>query len=256
MTLKTTSLPRRAGRVGLAAIMLAATMAGAGLSSALAQQSPEPSEPSAEPSLQWAPLETLPPIAAPGIVSPVDLASGYTLGDPDAPVDLQVWEDFQCPFCQRFTQQVEPYIVETYVKPGLVKLTFRDLAFLGDESHWAAVAASLAADQDKFWPFHDYLFANLQGENVGSFHLDRLLAMGEAAGLDMDTFRAGLVLEAARARFSELQASSQADAVALGVSHTPALVLDGTLLEFDILRRGHRLDRRRCRGCAGLGGPE
>ena len=77
------------------------------------------------------------------------------------------------------------------METGDVRLVFRNLAFLGDESHWAAVAASLAADQNMFWPFHDYLFANFQGNESGGFHIDRLLEMGEAVGLDMDAVPRG-----------------------------------------------------------------
>ena len=58
-----------------------------------------------EPELTWAPLVTLPPIVAPSVVSPAELADGYTLGDPEAPVAIEVWEDFQCPFCQRFASR-------------------------------------------------------------------------------------------------------------------------------------------------------
>ena len=110
-------------------------------------------------------------------------------GNPDAPVLIEEYSDYQCPFCQRFTYEVKPSIVSQYVEPGHVRLVFRNLAFLGDESHWAAVAASLAADQNMFWPFHDYLFANFGGNQSGSFHIDRLLGMGEAVGLAMDAFR-------------------------------------------------------------------
>ncbi len=67
---------------------------------------------------------------------------------------------------------------------------------------------------------------------MGSYDLDRLLAMGEAAGLDMDAFRAGLVLDQARERFSRIEADARQDAGALGISSTPSLVLDGKLLEF------------------------
>lgn len=183
-----------------------------------------------EPELTWAPLVTLPPIAAPPILSPYELADGYTIGSPDAPVALEVWEDFQCPFCQRFTFQVKPALVEQYIRTGQARLTFRNLAFLGDESHWAAVAASLAADQDRFWPFHDHLFGNLLGENVGSYSLERLLAMGEASGLDMQRFREGLVLENARQRFAEIDAASRAEAGALGIGSTPTVTVNGVPL--------------------------
>lgn len=216
---------RRAGLTSATSLLLACLLAVSGAAATGAQDAPEPE-------LTWAPLVTLPPVVAPSVVSPAELSDGYTLGDPDAPVAIEVWEDFQCPFCQRFALQVKPLIVSEYVETGKASLTFRNLAFLGDESHWAAVAADLAAEQDGFWPFHDYLFANLLGENVGSYDLDRLLAMGEAAGLDMDAFRAGLVLDQARERFSRIEADARQDAGALGISSTPSLVLDGKLLEF------------------------
>lgn len=226
MTLSVPTRRRRAGLLALATLALASMLAAGSTGSAMAQDAPEPE-------LTWAPLVTLPPIASPTVVSPVDLADGYTLGDPDAPVAIEVWEDFQCPFCRLFSEQVKPYLIETYVEPGMASLTFRHLAFLGEESHWAAVAADLAAEQGLFWPFHDYLFANQLGENAGGFELDRLLAMAEAAGLDMAAFRAGLVLDAARERFARINAQSREDAGALGINGTPSLVLDGELLRFD-----------------------
>jgi len=217
---------RRVSLSALASVLLTGVlMAGSG-PAAMAQDDPEPE-------LTWAPLVTMQPIAPPPVATPTDLADGYRLGAADAPVALEVWEDFQCPFCQRFTFQIEPQIVEQYVRPGKASLTFRDLAFLGDESQWAAVAASLAADQGKFWPFHDYLFGNLMGENVGSYSLDRLLAIGEAVGLDMDQFRAGLTLDKARERYAQIEAEARQDAGALGIDSTPSLVLDGKLLQFE-----------------------
>jgi protein-disulfide isomerase len=183
------------------------------------------------PELTWAPLATPPPLQEPPIWSPAELADGFALGSPDAPVTIEVWEDFQCPFCQRFTFEVEPAIVEQYVETGDARLVFRNLAFLGDESHWAAVAASLAADQNKFWPFHDYLFANLRGENVGSYNLDRLQEIGEVSGLDMDEFRAGLTLDNARQRFAEIQAEARRDASALGINSTPTVTVNGVPLQ-------------------------
>lgn len=184
-----------------------------------------------EPELTWAPLVTLPPIAEPAISSPYELADGFSLGHPDAPVVVEVWEDFQCPFCQRFTLQVKPAIVSEFVESGDARLVFRSLAFLGEESRWAAVAASLAAEQNGFWPFHDYLFANLHGENVGSFDLDRLLEAAEASGLDMARFRSGMQLDAARERFVSIEAEARRDAGALGISATPTVVVNGVPLQ-------------------------
>ena len=181
--------------------------------------------------LEWGPLVTPPPVATPLMWSPTDQVDGFSMGDPDAPVVVEVWEDFQCPYCQRFTYEIEPGLVESFVETGDVRLVFRNLAFLGDESHWAAVAGSLAADQNMFWPFHDYLFANFGGNESGSFHIDRLLEMGEAVGLDMDQFREGLKLENARERWAEIDATSRTEAYAMGINATPTVVVNGVPLE-------------------------
>jgi protein-disulfide isomerase len=213
----------RRGVRSLVSVLLATVLAAVSWSAVAAQEQ--------EPELTWAPLTTPPPIVAPPITSPTDQADGFAMGPADAPVVVEVWEDFQCPYCQRFTFEVEPAIVAQYVEPGDVRLVFRNLAFLGDESHWAAVAASLAADQNMFWPFKDYLFANFQGNESGGFHIDRLLEMGEAVGLDMERFREGLVLENARQRFAEIQAGATAEAYAQGINATPTVVVNGVPLE-------------------------
>jgi protein-disulfide isomerase len=213
----------RAGLLGATSLLLSTLLLATSVTVVAAQGE--------EPELTWAPLVTPPPVMAPPIWSPMDQVDGFAAGSPDAPVTVEIWEDFQCPFCQRFTYEVKPAIVEQYVQTGDIRLVFRNLAFLGDESHWAAVAASLAADQNKFWPFHDYLYANYQGKESGAFRIDRLLEMGEAVGLDMDRFREGLQLENARQRFAEIEAEARQDAYAIGVNATPTVTVDGVPLQ-------------------------
>lgn len=217
-------LRARSGQVPLVALLLAALLAVFASAAASAQEGEEPE-------LTWAPLVTPPPITAPPILSPTEQVDGFSMGSPDAPVVVELWEDFQCPYCQRFTYEVEPAIVEQYVQSGDVRLVFRNLAFLGDESHWAAVAASLAADQNMFWPFHDYLFANYRGNESGVFRIDGLLEIAEAVGLDMDEFRQGLVLENARERFAQIHAEAVAEAYTRGINATPTVVVNGTPLD-------------------------
>lgn len=208
----------------ISSLLVATLLAMLSVSAAVAQSSEEPE-------LTWAPLETPPPLSVPRIWTPTEQADGFALGSPDAPVTIEVWEDFQCPFCRRFADEVHPGLVEGYVENGDVRLVFRNLAFLGNESHWAAVAGSLAADQNQFWPFHDYLFANFRSNESGAYHIDRLVEMGEAVGLDMDEFRTGLSLDNARERFAQIQAESRRDATAMGINATPTVVVNGVPLD-------------------------
>ena len=129
------------------------------------------------------------------------------------------------------------------METGDVRLVFRNLAFLGDESHWAAVAASLAADQNMFWPFHDYLFANFQGNESGGFHIDRLARDGRSRGPGHGGVQGRPGAGQARERFAEIQAEATADAYALGINATPTVVVNGVPLQapdFEIGRGGHR----------------
>lgn len=158
-------------------------------------------------------------------VAPTDtrLADGQALGEPDAALTIEIFSDFQCPACGALASQVKPQLVRDYVSTGDVRLVYRDFAFLGPESIDAAVAGRCAADQDRFWLYHDYLFANQLGENRGAFSRARLDAIAEAAGLEMQAFAA------CYADPSQRQAVQQArqEAAAVPISSTPTLVLNG-----------------------------
>jgi protein-disulfide isomerase len=120
-----------------------------------------------------------------------------TLGDPNAKVTLVMYEDFQCPWCEKFDTESEQAIRNTYVKDGKVQLVFRDFPFLGDraksegkedESTKAAEAARCAEDQGKFWEYHDYLFAHQNGESQGAFSVKNLKSFAQTLGLDKTSF--------------------------------------------------------------------
>ncbi|MEK7647106.1 MAG: thioredoxin domain-containing protein, partial [Patescibacteria group bacterium] len=95
--------------------------------------------------------------------------SDVVLGNPEAPVTVVEYSDFQCPFCGRFFHTTLSEFKENYIKTGQAKFIYRDFAFLGQESIDAAAAAKCAGDQGKFWDYHDYLFSHQSGENQGNF---------------------------------------------------------------------------------------
>src|SRR5699024_10940926 len=82
------------------------------------------------------------------------------MGDVDAPVVLIEYSDFQCPFCGKFARDIAPEIVDKYVEEGIVRIEWRDFPYLGDDSWKGAKAGRAAAAQDKFWQFHDALYAD------------------------------------------------------------------------------------------------
>jgi protein-disulfide isomerase len=114
-----------------------------------------------------------------------------SMGNPDAPVKMDVWEDFQCSGCLAYSKSLEPQILQTYVETGKVYYTFHVFPFIDGgqgESHDAANAAMCAAAQERFWDYHEIIFANWIGENAGSFTRPRLIAFAQSIGLNMDAF--------------------------------------------------------------------
>jgi protein-disulfide isomerase len=160
-------------------------------------------------------------------------AEKNAMGDPDAPVKIDVFEDYQCPACLRYTQEIEPLVVENYVATGKVYYVFHNYPFIdgggasnGGESDQTANAAMCATEQGKFWEMHDIIFANWNGENQGTYS-DRLLTtLAEKIGLDMDAFNA--CFEANKYK-SDIQADFDLG-VSLGVNGTPSVFVDQVII--------------------------
>ena len=168
----------------------------------------------------------------PGIEYPVALVDGATIGVKDAPVTLEVYEDFQCPICARYSLTVEPQLVKDYVLPGTLRIVHHDIAILGnrtpeDESKLAAVGASCATDQNRYWDYSHRVYANQAGENSGGFARERLTAIAQAAGVDVSGFPA--CLEDSSRVVAVAQATG--DAGTRGINGTPTMAINGQLLQ-------------------------
>jgi protein-disulfide isomerase len=159
-------------------------------------------------------------------------ANGQSIGDPNAPVKIDEYSDFQCPFCRKFAEETFPLILRDYVQTGLVYFTFHNTPFADGqsatkESTHAAMASVCAAQQGKFFEFHDLLFANQTGENIGDFTEKRLYAMAEIASLDSHAFDTCYRDPAT----SEAVDMDKAAALRAGIQVTPSFLINGTLFE-------------------------
>ena len=141
---------------------------------------------------------------------------GHQLGPDAAPVTIVVWSDFQCPYCQRSV----PVVAKLREKYGDdVRVVFRHLAMqFHRNAGVAAEAAIAAADQGKFWAYHDQLW-----EHFGSLTRADLDSFAVAAGLDVATFKAALDSH----RYHDLVVQEGATALALGVDGTPTMFING-----------------------------
>ena len=154
------------------------------------------------------------------------MVSDNSMGDPDAPIRIEEFSDFQCPYCARFYEETEHQIASTYVADGTVHFTYRSFGnFIGPESQAAAEAAYCAGDQNKYWEYHDTLFANQTGENVGAYTDRRLQAFAEALSLDMGAFNDCFNSN----KYADRVGQDYIDGSAAGVTGTPAFVIKYTV---------------------------
>jgi protein-disulfide isomerase len=159
------------------------------------------------------------------------LVDGTAMGDPNAPVRIDVFEDFQCPACQYYSDVIEHQVIDNLITTGQVYYVFHNFPFLDDraatkESDQAANASMCAADQERFWDYHQMLYANWNGENEGSLSDKRLVAFAESLGLDMEKFNAC---------FEANQFKDQIDADLklgreMGAQGTPSVFVNGKIV--------------------------
>jgi len=170
------------------------------------------------------------PVGDINLITPKDLPNpqGTALGDPNAPVRIDVFEDFQCPSCQVYTANIEMQVINELVATGQAYYVFRQYPFLDDrfatkESDQAANASLCAAEQDRFWDYHDMIYANMEGENAGAFTDRRLAAFAEALDLDMGAFNSCYNANKYQSQIDQ----DIRDALALGISGTPSVFVNG-----------------------------
>ena len=154
----------------------------------------------------------------------------HVLGDPNAPVTVLEYGDYECPYCAAAAPVLRRLVAEEH---GVVRLVFRNFPLPDVHPHalTAALAAEAAAAQGAFWEMHELLFT--RQDRLGDAHLR---GYGAELGLDGDR----LVGEAAQPFGDKVEADFAAG-VAADVPGTPTLFVNGTLFtgrpELDALRR-------------------
>jgi protein-disulfide isomerase len=141
-------------------------------------------------------------------------------GNPKARVIIVEFSDFQCPYCG----QVEATLKSVLAKhEGTVALAFRDMPIsqIHPFAQGAAEAARCAAEQGKFWEYHDLLFAD-QGA------LDRNGLVAKAAKLQLDPKQFETCISSEKYK-SQVQQDNQ-EGMRAGVSGTPGFFINGVFI--------------------------
>jgi protein-disulfide isomerase len=147
--------------------------------------------------------------------------SDGVLGNPKAKITVTEYLDPQCPICAQASKDALPHLINTYVKPGKVKLKAATMSFLGADSVKAAKFAAGAKAQGKQWAFLETFYASQGTENSGYVTDDFLDDIAKASGVDASKAHEFAGTQAAQDELDTVDG----DAQTLGVDSTPTFVL-------------------------------
>ncbi|HJJ21422.1 MAG: protein-disulfide isomerase [Thaumarchaeota archaeon] len=140
------------------------------------------------------------------------------LGNPNAPITLVEFGDYQCHYCNVFFQSIEGDIIKNYVETGKVKIIFKDYNIIGPDSINASHGAHCATEQGLFWEYHDILYSNWTGENNGWASTSNLTIFAQEINADMDMWTECMN----KKTYSKTIMESNNDAKTLELTGTPA----------------------------------
>ncbi len=159
-----------------------------------------------------------------GVVTPgvhnACVQDGCVLGEPDAPVTIIEYFNYYCGHCGSFALETAPLIEKDFVEPGLVRFELHPMATEG-EPLWASEATACAGDQDRYWDYHDLLFAN---QYQGAYQLDKLKEYAAQLGLDTESFNDCLDSH----KYQQAVVDETKDVIEAGITSTPTFFIGST----------------------------
>jgi protein-disulfide isomerase len=165
---------------------------------------------------------------APGVgstPSSVSKADGYGVtfnADLKNKPTIDLWEDFQCPICKQFELTNGSYI-QQLVAEKKAKVVYHLLSFIGPESILAANAGACAADENKFLPFHAYMYATQGTENSGAWSNAGLITAGAGVGLTDSRFKSCVN----NGSYTKWVSTVAADGAKKNINATPTVFVNG-----------------------------
>lgn len=147
-----------------------------------------------------------------------------TMGDPNAPVVMVEFTDYQCPYCEKYVSQSFPGIKEKYIDTGKVYYIIRDLPLgFHQNAEKAAVAARCAGKEDKYSEMHDLLFEGQSDWEKMSDPTETFVEYGKEIGVDVASCLSDDSIAKAVKDDSKLAQS-------VGATGTPTFFINGKVL--------------------------
>jgi protein-disulfide isomerase len=162
------------------------------------------------------------PLVPEGELVPADV--GVSIGDENAPVVIEEYADYLCPYCGMVASLTVPQVMERYVETGKARYVFFDFpVHPGDKSILGAEAARCAGDQGAFWPMHKWLMTRMR--EWGDERNPRRLFRDYAEALALDGGELSECIESGKYR--QIVMTNQLRARQLGLTGTPTFIING-----------------------------
>jgi protein-disulfide isomerase len=165
-------------------------------------------------------------------ITKVKIAGQPFIGNPNAPVIMAYWYDYQCPFCKRNEEDTMPQIVKNYVDTGKVKIVFKDFQFLSEDSQRLGKVSRAVWDTDpnKFYEWHKAVYDNQGTENTGWATDAKILSITTPV---LGATEAQKVMQLAVKNGDVYQKEMDADKAeggAMGINGTPGTIIGKQLI--------------------------
>lgn len=173
----------------------------------------------------YQPAQQAQPTPTPSGPVEVSIEGSFSIGDPDAPITIVEFTDYQCPFCYRHFLETFGSINENYVATGQVRYVFKEfpLTSIHPQAFEASEAALCAGDEGAYLEMHDVLFTNQQEWSGRSDAATLFVGYAEELGLDKDGFADCMSSH----KYKTAVEADMDEGFRLGVSGTPAFFLNG-----------------------------
>ncbi|QGA82541.1 thioredoxin domain-containing protein [Halomicrobium sp. LC1Hm] len=148
-------------------------------------------------------------------------------GDPEADVTVAVYEDFACPHCATFNQEVYPDIRSEYVESGAIRYEHHDFPLPVDQNVSLEAPNAARAVQDGVGDEAFFEYADLLFENQGSLGPDRYASLAREVDADPSTVKTAAVEQAYEATIE----ADREGGIDAGVDRTPTALVNGERVE-------------------------
>ncbi len=163
-------------------------------------------------------------------ISKVDIKGEPFIGNPNAPVTIAYWSDYQCPFCKRFEEGALTQVIKNYVNTGKVKIVFKDFQFLGPDSQTAGLAARAVWEvaPNKFYLFHKAMYDRQDEENSGWGNKADILKL--IKGLGINSVKVGQLMTNNANEYQQEMSADRAEGSSFGINGTPGVIIGNNII--------------------------